>query len=136
MKLWPQKVETGVVSLDCCLRHNISDFSAVGVYAISAVNKDVVSGVNVINPSGNQDGTRGVPRGITVSPKDISYAFTNGLAERGVASEITTASRRPPLTSQSTVSSLWALPLTEAQNRLSFATSIAWVIFMELTRRP
>ncbi len=28
--------------------------AAVGVYAISAVNKDVVSGVNVINPSGNK----------------------------------------------------------------------------------
>jgi hypothetical protein len=60
------------------------------------VNKDVVSGIEVINPNGNKTALVVYQAGLTAFPKDTSYAFANGLAASWWRVEITTASSQAP----------------------------------------
>jgi hypothetical protein len=66
------------------------------VYANSAVNKDVVSGIEIMNPGGNKTALVIYQPGLTSLQKDTSYAFGNGLAASGWRVEITTASPQAP----------------------------------------
>jgi flavorubredoxin len=60
------------------------------------INKDVASGIDVINPSGSKTALVVYQPGYTGFPKDISYAFADGLASAGWRVEITTASSQAP----------------------------------------
>lgn len=60
------------------------------------INKDVVSPISVINPGGSKTALVVYQPGYTSFPKDISYAFANGLASKGWRVEITTASSQTP----------------------------------------
>ena len=60
------------------------------------INKDVVRGIDVINPSGSKTALVVYQPGYTGFPKDISYAFADGLASGGWRVEITTASSQAP----------------------------------------
>ena len=60
------------------------------------INKDVVSGIDVVNPDGSKTALILYQPGYTGFPKDVSYAFADGLASRGWRVEITTASSQTP----------------------------------------
>ena len=60
------------------------------------INKDIISGIDVINPSGSKTAFVLYQPGYTGFPKDISYAFADGLASSGWKVEITTASSQTP----------------------------------------
>ena len=94
MKLWPQKKWKQIL---------LASFLAVIV--ISAVlvayiglnlNKDVVSGIDIVNPDGSKSALIVYQPGLSSFPRDVSYAFGNGLAASGWRVEITTASSQAP----------------------------------------
>lgn len=60
------------------------------------INKDIISGIDVINPDGSKTAFVLYQPGYTGFPKDISYAFADGLASSGWKVEITTASSQTP----------------------------------------
>ena len=97
MKLWPQKKWKQVLLvLFFAILVVIASMAVLLVYANSGVNKDVVSGIEIINPGGNKTALVIYQPGLTSLPKDTSYAFANGLATNGWRVEITTASLQAP----------------------------------------
>ena len=97
MKIWPQKRWKQALSIFFIfVLAVVVVLAVVGVYAWSAVNKDVVSGIEVINPSGSKTALVVYQTGLTAFPKDTSYAFANGLAASGWRVEVTTASSQAP----------------------------------------
>ncbi len=97
MKIWPQKRWKQVLFVFFTFVLAVVVFLAiVGTYVWSAVNKDVVSGIEVINPNGNKTALVVYQTGLTSFPRDTSYAFANGLAESGWRVEVTTASSQAP----------------------------------------
>ena len=97
MKLWPQKRWKKVLFVFSVFFLTVVVVLAiVGTYVSSAVNKDVVSGIEVVNPSGSKTALVVYQAGLTSFPKDTSYAFANGLAASGWRVEITTASSQAP----------------------------------------
>jgi hypothetical protein len=97
MKFWPQKKWKQVLLvLFIFFLAVIVVLAIAGTYVSSAVNKDVVSGTEVINPSGSKTALVVYQTGLTSFPRDTSYAFANGLAERGWRVELTTASSQAP----------------------------------------
>jgi hypothetical protein len=91
-----EEMETGLLILFFAVIVVVSVIGSIGVYASSAVNKDVVSGISVVNPSGSKTALVVYQEGLTAYPKDTSYAFANGLAASGWRVEITTASSQAP----------------------------------------
>jgi flavorubredoxin len=94
MKLWPQKKWKQIL---------LASFIAVvvvlavfGAYAGLTLNKDVVSGIDVVNPNGSKTALIVYQPGLSSFPRDVSYAFGNGLASSGWSVEITTASSQAP----------------------------------------
>jgi flavorubredoxin len=94
MKLWPQKKWKQIL---------LASFLAVvvvlavfGAYAGLTLNKDVVSGVDVVNPNGSKTALIVYQPGLSSFPRDVSYAFGDGLASSGWRVEITTASSQAP----------------------------------------
>ncbi len=94
MKLWPQKKWKQIL---------LASFLAVvvllaifGAYAGLTLNKDVVSGIDVVNPNGSKTALIVYQPGLSSFPRDASYAFGNGLASSGWRVEITTASSQAP----------------------------------------
>ncbi len=97
MKLWPQKRWKKVLFVFSVFFLTVVVVLAiVGTYVSSAVNKDVVSGIEVVNPNGSKTALVVYQAGLTSFPKDTSYAFANGLAASGWRVEITTASSQAP----------------------------------------
>ena len=97
MKLWPQeKWKQVLVVLFLAILVIIASTAVLLVYANTAVNKDVVSGIEIMNPGGNKTALVIYQPGLTSLPKDTSYAFANGLATSGWRVEITTASSQAP----------------------------------------
>ena len=70
--------------------------SFVGLVVMPNINKDVISDIEVINSSGSKTALVVYQPGYTGFPKDISYAFADGLASSGCRVEITTASSQTP----------------------------------------
>ena len=68
----------------------------LGIYAGFTLNKDVVSGIDVVNPSGSKSALIVYQPGLSSFPRDVSYAFENGLATSGWRVELTTASSQAP----------------------------------------
>jgi hypothetical protein len=97
MKLWPQKRwKQALLVFFIFFLAVIVVLAIAGTYTWSAVNKDVVSGVEVINPGGSKTALVVYQAGLTSFPKDTSYAFANGLAASGWRVEVTTASSQAP----------------------------------------
>jgi hypothetical protein len=97
MKLWPQKKWKQVLLvLFVFFLAVVVVLAIVGTYVSSAENKDVVSGIEVVNPSGSKTALVVYQAGLTSFPKDSSYAFANGLGASGWRVEITTASPQAP----------------------------------------
>ena len=84
MKLWSQKKwKQAFLVLFLAVIVVVAAIGSIGVYTSSAVNKDVASGISVVNPSGSKTAFVVYQKGLTAYPKDTSYAFTNGLAASG-----------------------------------------------------
>ena len=98
MNLWPQKKWKQVLFvLVLAILVVIASFGRFGLaYIDSAVNKDVASGIEIVNPGGNKTALVIYQPGLTSLPKNTSYAFANGLAASGWRVEITTASSQAP----------------------------------------
>jgi len=97
MKLWPQKKWKQVLSvLFVFFLAVVVILAIVDTYVSSAVNKDIVSGIEVVNPSGSKTALVVYQAGLTSFSKDSSYAFANGLGASGWRVEITTASSQAP----------------------------------------
>ncbi len=97
MKLWPQKRWKQALFVLLVLFLAVVVVLAIfGTYVGSAVNKDVVSGIEVVNPGGSKTALVVYQAGLTSFPKNASYAFANGLAASGWRVEITTASSQAP----------------------------------------
>jgi len=97
MKIWPQKRWKQVLFVFFIFFLAVVVVLAiVGTYLTSAMNKDVVSGIEVINPGGSKTALVVYQTGLTSFPKDTSYAFANGLAASGWRVGITTASPQAP----------------------------------------
>ncbi len=97
MKFWPQKKwkQVSLVFFVFFLAA-IAVTAIVGMYVSSVVNQDVVSGIEVINPSGSKTALVVYQAGWTSFPRDTSYAFGDGLAASGWRVERTTASSQAP----------------------------------------
>lgn len=60
------------------------------------LNRDVISGIEVINAGGSKTALVVYQPGLSGFPHDISYAFANGLASAGWRVEVTTPSSQAP----------------------------------------
>ncbi|MCW4010719.1 MAG: hypothetical protein NWF05_08890 [Candidatus Bathyarchaeota archaeon] len=60
------------------------------------LSREVVSEIEIINSEGNKNALVVYQPGFSSFPKDISYAFADGLASNGWRVEITTASTQTP----------------------------------------
>lgn len=97
MKLWPQKRwKRALVVLFVVVIAVVATVGPIGLYVNSAVNKPVVSGIDVVNPVGNKTALVVYQAGLTAFERDTSYAFASGLAGNGWRVEITTASSQAP----------------------------------------
>jgi len=97
MKIWPQKRWKKVLfAFFAFFLAVVVVLAIVSTYISSVVNKDVVSGIEVVNPSGSKTALVMYQAGLTSFPRDTSYAFANGLAASGWRVEITTASSQAP----------------------------------------
>lgn len=63
----------------------------LGTYVTSAVNKDVVSGIEVVNPGGSKTALVVYQAGLTSFPRDTSMRSGAGLQRVGGGVEVTTA---------------------------------------------
>lgn len=70
----------------------------VGTLAVAFVvgNRDVASAIDVVNAGGSKTALLVYQPGLSSLPKDVSYAFADGLASSGWRVEITTASTEAP----------------------------------------
>jgi hypothetical protein len=97
MKLWPQKRwKRALLVVFVAVIVVVVAVGSIGVYVSSAVNKPVVSGIDVVNPVGNKTALVVYQAGLTAFERDTSYAFANGLTANGWKVEITTASSQAP----------------------------------------
>ncbi len=98
MKLWPQKTWKKIVLLLVLVV--IVAFVAFGAFAgllmSGMINREVVSEVEVVNAAGAETALIVYQPGFTSFPRDVSYAFADGLASSGWRVEITTASPQAP----------------------------------------
>jgi flavorubredoxin len=94
VKLWPQKKWKQI--LLAIFLVIVVIFAVFAAYIGVALNKDVVSGIDILNTQGNKSALIVYQPGLSSFPKDTSYAFGYGLAEAGWRVEITTASSQAP----------------------------------------
>jgi hypothetical protein len=94
VRLWPQKKWKQI--LLAIFLVIVVIFAVFAAYIGFNLNKDVVSGIDIINPQGSKTALIVYQPGLSSFPKDNSYAFGNGLAEAGWRVEITTASSQAP----------------------------------------
>ena len=67
-----------------------------GLLMAGIINREVVSGIDVINADGSKAALIVYQPGFSSFPRDASYAFADGLASSGWRVEITTASPQAP----------------------------------------
>jgi flavorubredoxin len=94
MKLWPQKKWKQI--LLAIFLVIVVIFAVFAAYIGFNLNKDAVSGIGILNTQGSKSALIVYQPGLSSFPKDVSYAFANGLAEAGWRVEITTASPQAP----------------------------------------
>ncbi len=98
MRFWPQKTWKKIVLVLVLVA--IAAFVAFGAFAgllmSGMINRDVVSEVEVLHADGAKTALVVYQPGFTSFPRDVSYAFADGLASSGWRVEITTASPQAP----------------------------------------
>jgi flavorubredoxin len=98
MKFWPQKKWKQIILVLIIVL--IVAFAAFGVFAglllSGAISREVVSEIDVKNANGSKTALIVYQPGFSSFPKDVSYAFADGLASSGWCVEITTASSETP----------------------------------------
>jgi hypothetical protein len=97
LRFWPQRRWKKVLFI-IFLAIVIGIGALVGTLAVAFVvgNRDVVSAIDVVNASGNKTALLVYQAGLSSLPKDVSYAFADGLASNGWRIEVTTASAEAP----------------------------------------
>lgn len=68
----------------------------LSVYVGLSINRDVISSIDVVNAGGGKPALLVYQPGLSSLPKDISFAFADGLASSGWGVEVTTASSQAP----------------------------------------
>jgi flavorubredoxin len=98
LRFWPQKRWKKILLVFFLALFVViaASIAFLALVVVPNINKDVVSGIDVINPTGNKTALVVYQPGYTGFPKDISYAFADGLASGGWRVEITTASSQAP----------------------------------------
>jgi hypothetical protein len=101
LKFWPQKRWKKIVFVFVLIL--IVAFVALAVFGAFAgllmsgiINREFVSEIDVINADGNKTALVVYQPGFSSFPRDVSYAFADGLASSGWRVEITTASPQAP----------------------------------------
>jgi len=98
LRLWPQKrwKKILLVFFLTLFVFFAALIAYIGLVVAPKINLDVVSGIDVINPGGSKKALVVYQPGYTGFPRDVSYAYANGLASSGWRVEITTASSQVP----------------------------------------
>jgi len=94
MKFWPQNKWKQILLAFFLVGIGVS--AILGIFAGFTLNKDVVSSIDVVNPGGSKTALIVYQPGLSSFPRDVSYAFGNGLAASGWRVELTTASSQAP----------------------------------------
>jgi flavorubredoxin len=98
LKLWPQKKWKQILLIVVLIL--IAVFVAfvtfAGLLLSGAISREVVSEIDVKNADGSKTVLIVYQPGFSSFPKDVSYAFADGLASSGWRVEITTASSEAP----------------------------------------
>jgi flavorubredoxin len=98
LRFWPQKLWKKIVLILILIA--ILTFVAFGAFAgllmSGSINRDVVSEIEVINTAGSSTALLVYQPGFSGFPKDIVYAYAEGLSSSGWRVEITTASPQTP----------------------------------------
>jgi flavorubredoxin len=98
LKLWPQKKWKQILFIVVLIL--IAVFVAfvtfAGLLLSGAISREVVSEIDVKNADGSKTALIVYQPGFSSFPKDVSYAFADGLASSGWRVEITTASSEAP----------------------------------------
>jgi flavorubredoxin len=98
LRLWPQKLWKKILLLLILIA--VLALVAFGVFAglliSGAINREVASGIDVINEEGGKTALVVYQPGFSSFPKDVTYAFAQGLASSGWRVEVTTASSQTP----------------------------------------
>jgi hypothetical protein len=98
LKFWPQKRWKQIIFVIVVIL--IAAFVAFGAFAglllSGAISREVVSEIAVKNADGAKTALIVYQPGFSSFPKDVSYAFADGLASSGWHMEITTASSETP----------------------------------------
>jgi len=67
-----------------------------GLLMSGIINREIVSGIDIMNADGNKTALVVYQPGFSSFPRDVSYAFAEGLASSGWRVELTTASPQAP----------------------------------------
>jgi flavorubredoxin len=98
LKLWPQKRWKQILFVVVLIL--VAVFVAFGTFAglllSGAISREVVSEIDVKNADGSKTALIVYQPGFSSFPKDVSYAFADGLTSSGWRVEITTASSEAP----------------------------------------
>jgi flavorubredoxin len=98
LRFWPQKTWKKILLV--LVITLIAVFVAFGAFAgllmAGTISREVVSEVEVINGDGSKTALIVYQPGFSSFPRDVSYAFAEGLASSGWRVEITTASPQAP----------------------------------------
>ncbi|MGA3289888.1 MAG: hypothetical protein ABSD42_06590 [Candidatus Bathyarchaeia archaeon] len=90
MRLWPRK-KWKKIMLSVLLAIVVVAAASLAYVGVT-INRDVVSRIEIINAVGSKTALVVYQPGLSSFPKDISYAFANGLALAGWRVKVTTAS--------------------------------------------
>ena len=98
MRFWPQKLWKKIVFVLVFIL--IVAFVAFGAFAgllmSGTISREVASEIDVINAEGDKTALVVYQPGFSSFPRDVTYAFADGLASSGWRVEITTASPQAP----------------------------------------
>lgn len=98
LRFWPQKRWKQIIFLlvIALIVVFVSFAAFAGLLMAGIINREVVSEIEVVNSDGDQTALIVYQPGFSSFPKDVSYAFAEGLASSGWRVEITTASSEAP----------------------------------------
>lgn len=97
MRFWPQKLWKRIILVFVLLLLAFVGFAAFAVLLMSGtINREIVSVVEVISADGDKAALIVYQPGFSGFPRDVSYAFADGLASGEWRVEITTASHQTP----------------------------------------
>ena len=98
LRFWPQKIWKKIVLVLVFIL--IVTFVAFGAFAgllmSGILSREVVSEIDVINADGGKTALIVYQPGFSSFPRDVTYAFADGLASSGWRVELTTASPQAP----------------------------------------